>query len=136
MEMKMICKCFSSFCFCHNNCIFVTSNFSRSHKNQRLLNLEFAIVDNERDNRKNIEKTINSMGGTVTTTIHCNLAAVISNHKNIQKNSFLLKKAREYNVHVVSEQFLLDVVHTNDPIQSIIIKRSLGEWGSNVSSSN
>lgn len=79
---------------------------------------------------------INKMGGIVTNKIHCNLAAVISNDKNIQQNSSPLKKAKECNVRVVSEEFLMDAAQTNDPIESIIIKRSLFDWGSDVSWSN
>lgn len=75
------------------------------------------------------------MGGTVSNKIHYNLAAIISNSKNIQKDGFLLKKAKECNLHVVSQEFLLDVDQRNDPIQSII-KRSAYGFGRDVCSSN
>lgn len=140
--MEMICKCFS----CHyllrrfifslsSRNSFGTFTFSRLHKSQPLLNLGFAIVDSKREHRKSIENMIKNMGGTVTTKIHYNLAAVISNPTDIRKDSILLKYAKKCNVHVISEEFLLDVVHGNDPIQSIR-KRSLCKWGGDVSGLN
>lgn len=99
-----------------------------------LANLEFAIIDSKREHRTNIEKKINRLGGVVNTVIHCNLTAIISNRQDMQKNKNRLRYAKKYNVHVVSEEFLLDVVRTNDPIPSILIKRSLCEWGGDVSS--
>lgn len=98
--------------------------------------MEFAVVYSKNEWRKSIERRIDSLGGTISTKIHSNLTAVISNRKDLQKDSFLLRKAKELNVHVVSEEFLVDVAKANEPMQDIIIKRSLSKWGTNVSSSN
>lgn len=108
------------------------SFFSRSPKRQPLLDLKFAVINSKKENRKKIKQTVNNLGGIVHTRIHRNLAAVISNRKDIQKDSVLLEKAKECNVLVVSEEFLLDAAHSND-LSQCILKRSLCEWGKDVS---
>lgn len=135
-EMAVICKWFLCSFYTVELAVIYIISFRLYKSQQPLLNLEFAVIDGIRENRKKIEKTINDMGGSVTTRIHCNLAAVISNHQNIQKDSFPLKRAKECNVHVVSEEFLLDAAQTSDPIQSLIIQRSLCDWESDVSEPN
>lgn len=105
-------KVFSVFT-CKNYIFVPFSSLSRLNESLSLSNTDFAIIDYERRNWKRIGKAINNLGGIVTTKIHCNLAVVISNQmekiKNMQKNNPLLRKAEECNVHVVYNEFLLDV---------------------------
>lgn len=116
--------------------VTISRSNKRLNDSQPLLNLEFAVIASKRSQRKNIGQRIKCLGGKVSTKVRGNLTAVISNCKNVQKDSVLLREAKKYNVHVVSEQFLLDVIKTDNAIQDVIIKRSLCKWGSDVSSSD
>lgn len=140
IKMAMMCKCIWILWFVYAKQPFYTLFFMwnfftlrRIHVRQSLVNLEFAIIDRKKENRKHIEKEIIRLGGMVNTIIHCNLAAVISSRQEIRKNTKLLQYAKSFNVHVISKEFLKDAAQTSDPISSLIIKRSLCEWGSDVS---
>lgn len=92
--------------------------------------MEFFIIGNLKRSRKEIESAIKKMGGKIAPRVHYKLAAIISNQEELQKMNNQMKEAKAYDIQVVSEDCLTEIV--NDPILYIITE-NLSKWGGDVS---
>ena len=98
---------------------------------QPLFGMDFCIVGETNMPREDIENKIEAMGGKITTKVHAELAAVISNAEEMKNFSEMIKEAFMHRIQVVPDSFLNDVMN-NDPIE-VIVKNDLSEWGKDVS---
>lgn len=92
--------------------------------------MEFVIVGKMEKSKDELKKTIQRMGGKLGTTIHANVAAIISNQKEIKRFGARMEDAKKYGIQVVPEDFLDDV--KNGGAVSFIISKSLCDWGTDV----
>lgn len=79
-----------------------------------------------------IVKKIRKLGGKVVNHVHAKLAAIISTEEEVRNMTKLMREAKDYNIQVVSENFLTEVMEEADPTL-YIISRSICDWGGDVS---
>lgn len=94
--------------------------------------MEFFLIGTLERMNHEIQQSIQQMGGTVSKTIHKNLAAIISNDVEVQRMGDFMKKAKKMKIHVVSEQFLVEILKM-EPI-FFINNHAICDWGHDVSS--
>lgn len=92
--------------------------------------MEFLIIGETKQLKNDIEHKIRLMGGKVVKIMHKDIAAVISNAAELQRIEGDIKSAAQLGIHVVSEEFLDDVID-NDPTK-VIEENELSNWGRNV----
>lgn len=114
-------------------CEIICSILHRPYKKPLLFNMEFVLVGSFKKPRGDLERLIQKLGGKVGAKIHDGVAAIVSNVKKVRKMGKRMKKARKYNVQVVSEDFLDEIQKPGaDPIQYINSK-SISNWAGDVS---
>lgn len=94
--------------------------------------MEFVIIGNLIMTHKEVVRKIRKLGGTISNRIHEKLAAIISTEEEVSNMNKLMKQAKQYEIQVVSENFLNDITNDNDPIL-YIISRCICDWGGDVS---
>lgn len=97
--------------------------------------MEFVIIGRLIMSSREIEQKIRKLGGKIGYRIHAKLAAIISTEEEVQNMNKLMKEAKDFNIQVVSENFLREVMEEADPIL-YIISRSICDWGGDVSISS
>lgn len=93
--------------------------------------MTFVIIGSLSKSNEIIEEIIWKMGGKVVDEIKRNLTAVLSNREEVKRMGSHMKKAKKYNIHVISEEFLT-AIEITDPIP-YIVSQSLCDWGRDVS---
>lgn len=73
------------------------------------------------------------MGGKVVTKINNTIMAVISTPDEVDKMYFRMQEAESEQIHVVSQDFLDEAKDNVGKIPDLIIKKSICNWGSDVS---
>lgn len=94
--------------------------------------MEFAIIGKTKLPKDEIKKQIQRMGGKLGTSIHANLAAVISTEKDVERLGSRMEEAKQHGIQVVPEDFLDDV--KGGGAISFIVSKSLCDWGTDVRS--
>lgn len=95
--------------------------------------MEFLILGKAPKDKDEIKKRIISLGGKVVTKISNTVMAVISTPSAVEKMGSRMLDVESEKVHVVSEDFLDEVEANRDNIPDLVIKKSICNWGSDVS---
>ncbi|CAM4960663.1 unnamed protein product [Rotaria socialis] len=74
-----------------------------------------------------LHKQIEELGGTIATTIDKSVDVIISTQDEVQKGSKKIQDAQKFEIHIVPEQFLNDVL--NDRPSIVMEKLKLSTWG-------
>ncbi|CAF4001703.1 unnamed protein product [Rotaria magnacalcarata] len=74
-----------------------------------------------------LHKQIEELGGTIATTIDKSVDVIISTQDEVQKGSKKIQDAQKFEIHIVPEQFLNDVL--NDRPSIVMDKLKLSTWG-------
>lgn len=97
-----------------------------------LYEMEFVILGYSSKEKDHIKKQILSMGGKVVTKIKNSVMAVISTAEEVEKMNSRIQEAETEQIQVVSKEFL-EEAKDYDKIPDLVIKKSICNWGSNVS---
>ncbi|CAG5089293.1 Similar to Parp: Poly [ADP-ribose] polymerase (Drosophila melanogaster) [Cotesia congregata] len=98
-----------------------------------LRGMHFVIDDNLKDNKEHLVDDITKLGGLVVDEVHENVAAVISDKSNFKKNSQVIKMAKEYDIQVVSIDFIKEAKNFIDTPVSLIVDKNFSSWGGSPS---
>lgn len=96
-----------------------------------LKHMEFFILSTgAQKNKEAIKKEIMRLGGTVSSKIHENLAAVIGTPKDIEKMNKKMSEAQELDIQVVSEDFVEAAKsYKGSDAVGLIKEKTISEWG-------
>ncbi|CAF3934676.1 unnamed protein product [Adineta steineri] len=86
-----------------------------------------ALVGRLSKRKRSLRKQIKELGGTIMKTINKKVDIIISTQDQIQKGDKKLDIAQNFNIHVVSEQFLKDILTDRPSI--VMEKLKLSNWG-------
>lgn len=98
-----------------------------------LYEMEFYIIGQPPKGKNEIKKEIEKMGGKIVKKISNTVMAVISTPEEVEKMNLKMQEAETEQVHVVSEDFLDEAKDNVGKIPDLIIKKSICNWGSDVS---
>lgn len=91
--------------------------------------MEFLLWKTEK-NKEKLTREIERLGGTVVKKIHKDLSAVICGVDNYKDTDRKVLEAKQYDIHVVSEDFVEEAKEfTTTPI-ALLKKKALCDWGS------
>lgn len=93
--------------------------------------MDFFLIGKLKKTDHQIQQSIKQMGGKVSSKIHENITAVISNRAEVQRMSAFMKQAKKFKIHVIPVEFLDQLFLDMDAV-SFINKNSLCNWGSDV----
>lgn len=93
--------------------------------------MEIVVFGETKKPRMEIEKIIQKMGGTVRYTVDETVTVIISSTKYINMVDKHIKKAKEFGIQIVSEDFL-DEVQNKDAV-ALMVEKNLCSWGIDVS---
>ncbi|KAK2581903.1 hypothetical protein KPH14_002360 [Odynerus spinipes] len=102
-------------------------------KPKPLKNMQFVIIGHTEKDKETLKKEISLLGGSVITKLHTNLAAVISNPKEIEKMNKRMEEVKSLDIQVVSEDFVEEAKDYTDPPITLIKKKTISDWGGDVS---
>ncbi|KAH0561704.1 poly [ADP-ribose] polymerase-like [Cotesia glomerata] len=91
------------------------------------------VIDENLKNLEHLVEDITKLGGLVVDEIHENLAAVIADKSHFKKNSEVMKMAKEYNIQVVSVDFIKEAKNFIDTPVSLIVDKNFSSWGGSPS---
>lgn len=99
--------------------------------------MNFIIAGIKSKDKKKLEEGIVKLGGKVLKS-HSDenqVMAVISNKATMDADETdrLIKIAKKKNIHVVSDCFVTDAKNYAEKIPELVIKKSICDWGSDVS---
>lgn len=97
-----------------------------------LKNMQFVILGSTEKSKEVLKKEIALLGGAVTTKIHEDLAAVISNPKEIKKMNKKMEDAKVLDIQVVSEDFVEEAKDYTELAIALIKKKTISDWGGDV----
>ncbi|KAG7202334.1 hypothetical protein KM043_018664 [Ampulex compressa] len=98
-------------------------------KPKPLKNMQFVIIGHTETNKDVLKKSILLLGGTVSTKIHENLAAVISTPKEVEKMNKKMEEAKEHDIQVISEDFVEEAKEYTEAPVMLIKKKTISSWG-------
>ncbi|XP_047370272.1 poly [ADP-ribose] polymerase [Vespa velutina] len=101
-------------------------------KPKPLKNMQFVILGQTSKNKETLKKEIVLLGGSVVTKIHENLAAIISNLKEIEKMNKRMEDVKSLDIQVVSEDFIEEAKDYTEPPFALIKKKTISDWGGDV----
>lgn len=94
-----------------------------------LKHLDFVIAIKNSKKKEELRKEILLMGGAVKSKIAEDTAAVISTPEEVEKMNKIMQDAEEYDIHVVSEDFVEESKEFKDAPIILIKKKSIAPWG-------
>lgn len=97
-----------------------------------LKNMQFVILGQTNKNKEILKKEIVLLGGSVITKIHENLAAVISNLKEIEKMNKRMEDVKSLDIQVVSEDFVEEAKDYTELAFALIKKKTISDWGGDI----
>lgn len=94
--------------------------------------MQFVILGQTNKNKEILKKEIVLLGGSVITKIHENLAAVISNLKEIEKMNKRMEDVKSLDIQVVSEDFVEEAKDYTELAFALIKKKTISDWGGDI----
>lgn len=96
--------------------------------------MEFVILGMSPRDRETIKKAITKLGGKVVTKIQNTVMAIITTPDEVAKtNNRRIQEAKWHNIHAVSEDFVDSAKDYAGRIPELVLEKSIGDWGSDVS---
>jgi NAD-dependent DNA ligase len=101
-----------------------------------LYNMEFVILGKPDRGKDELKKQIVKLGGKVVTKISGTVMAVIASQDDVEKLGARMKTVQENRIDVVPEEFVDEAPQHSGKIPELVTKKSLCDWGSDVSEQN
>lgn len=98
-----------------------------------LYDMELVIVGYTKDEKDELKEKIKKLGGKVATKISRSTMAVIARESDVEKMVSRVEQAQVEDVHVVSKDFVDEAKDNVGKIPDLVIKKSICNWGSDVS---
>lgn len=103
-------------------------------KPRPLKHMQFVILGRTEMDKEDLKKEILLLGGTVVTKIHKDLAAVISNQKEVEKMNRRMEEVKAHDIQVITEDFVQEAKeYTEAPIM-LLKKKTISSWGGDIKS--
>lgn len=93
--------------------------------------MEFGIIGKLERTRDEIKSDIERLGGKLASSVHAQMAAVISNESEVEKMNEKMQTAKSLGIQVVTLKFL-DEAKAGNAIK-FIKTQSICDWGTDVS---
>lgn len=101
-------------------------------KPRPLKNMQFVILGKTQKDKEELKKEISLLGGTVTTKIHQDLAAVISNQAEVDKMNKRMEDVQAHDIQVITEDFVEEAKEYTDAPIMLLKKKTISSWGGDV----
>lgn len=101
-------------------------------KPRPLKNMQFVILGRTQKDKEELKKEILLLGGTVTTKIHQDLAAVISNQNEIDKMNKRMEEVKSHDIQVITEDFIDEAKEYTDAPIMLLKKKTISSWGGDI----
>ncbi|XP_014212183.1 poly [ADP-ribose] polymerase [Copidosoma floridanum] len=98
-------------------------------KPKPLKHLDFVITPKTKLSKDHLKKEILMLGGNVKTKVTRETAAVISTPEQVEKMPVVIQDAQDFDIHVVSEDFVEEAKEFHDTPFTLIKKKSIAPWG-------
>jgi hypothetical protein len=92
------------------------------------------IVGKTTKSKDDLKREILLMGGNVKLEVSESTAAVVSTVAEVEKLSRKIEEAKNYDIHVVSEDFVEEAKEFTDTPIILFKKKSIAPWGGDPSS--
>jgi len=97
-----------------------------------LKNMQFVILGRTQKDKEELKKEILLLGGTVTTKIHQDLAAVISNQNEVEKMNKRMEDVKSHDIQVITEDFIEEAKEYTDAPIMLLKKKTISSWGGDI----
>lgn len=101
-------------------------------KPRPLKNMQFVILGRTQKDKEELKKEILLLGGTVTTKIHEDLAAVISNQNELEKMNKRMEDVQSCDIQVITEDFIEEAKEYTDAPIMLLKKKTISSWGGDI----
>lgn len=101
-------------------------------KPRPLKNMQFVIIGRMKKDKEELKKEILLLGGTVTTKIHEDLAAVISNQNELEKMNKRMEDVEACNIQVITEDFIEEAKEYTDAPIMLLKNKTISSWGGDI----
>lgn len=101
-------------------------------KPRPLKNMQFVILGRTQKDKEELKKEILLLGGTVTTKIHEDLAAVISNQNELEKMNKRMEDVQACDIQVITEDFIEEAKEYTDAPIMLLKKKTISSWGGDI----
>lgn len=101
-------------------------------KPRPLKNMQFVILGRTQKDKEELKKEILLLGGTVTTKIHEELAAVISNQNELEKMNKRMEDVQACDIQVITEDFIEEAKEYTDAPIMLLKKKTISSWGGDI----
>ncbi|XP_011882597.1 PREDICTED: poly [ADP-ribose] polymerase isoform X2 [Vollenhovia emeryi] len=101
-------------------------------KPRPLKNMQFVILGRTQRDKEELKKDIQLLGGTVTTKIHQDLAAVISNENEVEKMNKRMEDVKLQDIQVITEDFIEEAKEYTDAPIMLLKKKTISSWGGDI----
>jgi len=101
-------------------------------KPRPLKNMQFVILGRTQKDKEELKKEILLLGGTVTTKIHQDLAAVISNQNEVEKMNKRMEDVKSHDIQVITEDFIEEAKEYTDAPIMLLKKKTISSWGGDI----
>ncbi|XP_012538492.2 poly [ADP-ribose] polymerase [Monomorium pharaonis] len=101
-------------------------------KPRPLKNMQFVILGRTQRDKEDLKKEILLLGGTVTTKIHQDLAAVISNQNEVDKMNKRMEEVKSHDIQVITEDFIDEAKEYTDAPIMLLKKKTISSWGGDI----
>lgn len=97
-----------------------------------LRDMQFLILGKTEKNKEELKKEILLLGGVVTTKIHQDLAAVISNQNEVDKMNKRMEEVKSHDIQVVTEDFIQEAKEYTDAPIMLLKNKTISSWGGDI----
>jgi len=94
--------------------------------------MQFVILGRTQKDKEELKKEILLLGGTVTTKIHQDLAAVISNQNEVEKMNKRMEDVKSHDIQVITEDFIEEAKEYTDAPIMLLKKKTISSWGGDI----
>ncbi|GAB1867984.1 Poly [ADP-ribose] polymerase [Camponotus japonicus] len=101
-------------------------------KPRPLKNMQFVILGRTQKDKEELKKEILLLGGTVTTKIHEDLAAIISNQNELEKMNKRMEDVQACDIQVITEDFIEEAKEYTDAPIMLLKKKTISSWGGDI----
>ncbi|EZA56984.1 Poly [ADP-ribose] polymerase [Ooceraea biroi] len=101
-------------------------------KPRPLKNMQFVILGRTEKDKEELKKEILLLGGVVTTKLHGDLAAVISNKNEVDRMNRRMQDVQSYDIQVITEDFVEEAKEYTDAPIMLLKKKTISEWGGDI----
>lgn len=95
-------------------------------------NMQFVVLGRTQRDKEELKREILLLGGTVTTKIHQDLAAVISNQNEVDKMNKRMEEVKSHDIQVITEDFLDEAKEYADAPIMLLKKKTISSWGGDI----